>query len=277
MKTGKILALLLVSALSFTACTKDEDPPKKIDATFAEDNQMAEGEASNIQSFVDAEYRDQTSQPKTTTDIIWQLPNGVSGTLDLQSSPRVLVINFGTTGILCNDGRTRKGTVRVTWTGDYASSGTIITTTTENYYVNDHKHRFRRVVTNQGNNQAGNPTFNVAEYDTVEIKNNGGTIYWQSNRTREWTGGDDTPFNVYDDTYSITGSASGVGHNGNPYTITIVSPVLIHLNCPFVYGGIIKASPQDAEEITIDYGTGCDANKTALVTIRDFSVRIPLK
>ncbi|MFN8922077.1 MAG: hypothetical protein ACK5XP_04050 [Sphingobacteriia bacterium] len=273
--TPKNLLLALVCLL-ITACNRDkDDKPETVDLTFAQDSELSESETANVRNLVDAQVNGGSG--KTQDGLIWQLPNGASATLDVSATPRTLVINFGSTGILCNDLRTRRGIIRASWTGNYRDANTVITTTTENYYVNDNRHQLRRVVTNQGANAAGNITFAVVENDTVTLKNNGGVIYWSSNRTREWVAGTTTALNIYDDVYRITGSATGIGRNGNPYTLTIQQPLEIHVDCPFIYKGVLLAQPQNAQDVTINYGEGCATGKTATVTIGRFSGQIPLR
>lgn len=274
MKTPLIAATLFAATLALVACNRDKDKPKTVDISFAEDHALAEGEVSNVNNITREQI--ESGSGKTSNGILWRLPNGVTGTLNLSASPK-LSINFGTTGILCNDGRTRKGLVYVDWTGDYSATNTVITTTTQDYYVNDNLHKIRRVVTNLGENEQNQEMFSVLEYDTITLANNGGTITWQSNRTRTWTEGDDTPLNIYDDVYSVTGTASGLTRANRTYTMRTVTPLTIKLNCRYIFAGILDVMPQDAETIRIDYGNGCALGKTARVSVAGFSADVPLR
>ncbi|MBX3100952.1 MAG: hypothetical protein KF690_00430 [Bacteroidetes bacterium] len=275
MKKPLISLVLFAGVLTLlVACKKDDEKPKSVDVSFAEDHAMAEGEVSNVNNI--SREQIENSQAKTSQGILWSLPNGVTGTLDLQASPK-LSINFGTSGILCNDGRTRKGWVYVDWTGDYSATGTVITTTTKDYYVNNHWHKIRRVVTNEGENDQDQETFTVAEWDTITLADNSGTIFWQSNRTRTWTEGKSTPLDIYDDVYTVTGTANGLTRAGRTYSMVTITPLTIKLNCRYIFSGILDVMPQDAETIRVDYGNGCELGKTARVSVAGFSADVPLR
>ena len=140
-----------------------------------------------------------------------------------------------------------------------------MTTTFNNYHVNENLVEGERIVTNQGRNPNGNIWFTV-ETNNASIHTSNGTINWESNRIREWTNGSSTFLDIYDDTYSVTGSSDGNGVNGNSFSANIQTPLTIDLQC-LVYGkcivknGEIKISPNGYSERTINYGdTICDCN-----------------
>lgn len=175
-----------------------------------------------------------------------------------------ITVDFGTTGVLCRDGRTRKGKVIITYNGRYRTAGTIINTTTNNYYVNDNKVDGTRVVTNMGNNSSGQPYFSVSENGTI-TKASGGTITWNSTRTRTWTAGFST-LTPYDDSYSITGNATGTNSVGNSYTVNINSALVRNFSCSYhcFTAGVIEHNSAGKTH-TVDFGNGaCD--NTAVMT-----------
>ena len=179
-----------------------------------------------------------------------------------------LTIYFGSTNCLHN-GKLRRGEINVTFTGNYRDSLAVITTTLANYHVNNKLIQGERVVTNQGRNNSGNMWFTI-EVNNASITTDNGTINWQSNSIREWVNGQNT-YNIDDDRYQITGSASGNGVNGNPFTMTILDPLNVDLGCLsssscIIKSGTAKISPSGYADRIINYGDSlCDCNVDVII------------
>jgi len=173
-----------------------------------------------------------------------------------------LIINFGTTNCLHN-GKLRKGKIVITYTARYHDSSAVITTTFDNYYVNNNLIQGERVVANQGRNNKGNMWFTI-DVNNASIVTNNGTINWSSNRTREWVSGIATYGNITDDRYKITGSANGIGLNNNSFNIEITDTLNIDLSCLpscVIKSGTAKISPNGYADRVINYGDSlCDCN-----------------
>jgi len=173
-----------------------------------------------------------------------------------------LIINFGETNCLHN-GKLRKGKVVTTYTGRYHDPLSVMTTTFDNYYVNNNLIQGERVVTNQGRNMDNNMWFTIAVNDASIVTNNG-TINWSSNRTREWVSGIATYGNITDDKYKVTGSANGLGVNNNSFSMEITDTLNIDLGCLpscVIKSGTAKISPNGYADRIINYGYSlCDCN-----------------
>lgn len=182
---------------------------------------------------------------------------------DLVTFPKTITIDFGTTNCLGNDGRYRRGVIELVTTGWYRDSGTVITVTPQNYFVDDNQITGYKTVTNMGHNQAGNLNYDV-EIDGTVITSEG-TITHVSSRNREWIEGESTVFNPWDDKYLITGTAHGTNVEGEPYTMTILQALQVQFGCRWVQAGILQIE-SGGYTIVVEYGDGsCDAN--AVVTI----------
>ena len=177
----------------------------------------------------------------------------------------ILVINFGSENILFPNpgGKLRKGKINITYTGRYHDSLTVITTTFDNYHVNNNLIQGEIIITNQGRNGNGNMCFTIAVNNGSIITNNG-TINWSSNRTREWVSGIATYGNITDDRYKITGSANGNGINSNSFSMEITDTLNIDLGCLpscVIKSGTSKISPNGYADRIINYGDSlCDCN-----------------
>jgi hypothetical protein len=196
-------------------------------------------------------------QPKTPCNVVI--------TIDTIALPHTLTVDWGNTNCDCNDGKTRRGKIVTTFTGSYLAQGTILTHTPVNYYVNDILIEGTKTVENMGLNSAGKPYFNV-EIDGEATFPTGETMTYISSRVRTWTAGYNTPIYRWDDTYEISGSASGDHSNGNSFVSSITSPIGINIGCGFPVSGVIDFTPSGLPTRTIDYGNGtCDQTFTITV------------
>lgn len=194
-------------------------------------------------------------------------------TIDTTSSPKVIVIDFGSTNCLCDDGKNRRGAIVTTFTGPYGQAGTVITHTPQDYYVNDYKIEGTKVVTNNGTDGNGDPYFTV-DIDGTITKPTGEVFTYMSDRIRTWIEGHATPLNIWDDEYEITGTASGTNAQGGSYTISSVSPIHYKLGCKWPVSGILDIDLSSLNhDITVDYGNGnCDLSFTATYRNKTYTI-----
>ncbi|MEZ4939112.1 MAG: hypothetical protein R2799_16100 [Crocinitomicaceae bacterium] len=194
-------------------------------------------------------------------------------TVDTTSNPKVIVIDFGPTNCQCDDGKTRRGAIITTFTGPYGQAGTVITHTPQDYYVNDYKVEGTKIVTNNGNNGNGDPYFTV-DIDGTITTPDGEVFTYVSDRIRTWEVGHDTPLNVYDDEYSITGTASGTNQNGGSYTIATGTPVYYTLACRRPVSGTLTINLSSLnDDILVDYGDGtCGYSFTAMYRGKTYTI-----
>jgi hypothetical protein len=191
---------------------------------------------------------------------------------DTTVSPKTLVINYGTSNFLCDDGQYRRGKILVSWTGKYREPGSVKTIGFDSFYQNDNKIEGSKTVTNMGLNASNQLSFSVVS--SIKITNTTGeTANWSSTRTRTWIQGDSTKV-VSDDIYSITGSTTGVNRKGKNYTSMITNPLRVEIACPWrIVSGTIELSRGGASPKTIDFGNGnCDATFTVSSNGRTYTV-----
>src|SRR5438552_17944619 len=108
-----VKTILLMGAMtmaSLSSCKKNEDV--SADSQAAEDNAYAEGTFNDAFNGVDAAVKGQTGYYKTAEATIDMLSGPcVTITVDTASSPRKVILDFGTSGCLRRDGRTRSGQI----------------------------------------------------------------------------------------------------------------------------------------------------------------------
>ena len=249
----KILALCSIAILLY-AC-KDEDmitqnDPSSTQAT--QDHLFSEQVFNDIGRIVKEGFLESGASKSCAS---YNLINNNS--LDIDT----LIINFGTTNCLQN-GKLRKGKVVSTYSGKYRDSLAVITSTFDNYYINNNLIQGERVVTNQGRDSVGNMGFTIA-VNNASIVTSNGIINWSSNRTKKWVNGQNTS-NTSDDRYKITGSANGIGVNNNSFSTEITDALNMDLDCLpscVIKSGTAKISPNGYADRIINYGDSlCDCN-----------------
>lgn len=267
--------ILLSAAVWISSCKKNTDDKKSYSLDAAENNSFAEGTFNDVTTLVDQAGINST----VTFGSVQTEPRdgqietmGTAGsacitvTVDTVANPRSITIDFGSSNCLCLDDRYRRGKIIATFTGRYRETGTVITISFDNYYVNDNKISGTKKITNQGNNQSGNQVYKVEVNGQIIKANNRGTVTWMSTRYREWKAGANTPLNILDDVYGITGDANGTNADGSSYTITSKQELVRKMNCRWFESGILELTQTGLPVITLDYGnTGCDANATVSI------------
>ena len=184
----------------------------------------------------------------------------VNVTIDSISTPHVMTIDFGSNNCVCNDGRSRRGLIIVTYNGEFTEPGHTRTITFSDFYVNDNQVTGTKIITNMGKNGEGHTYFSIETNGSIVTEK--GTITHNGSRTRTWLSGEDTP-DRGDDVFSITGSGTKVRANGKTMTMEITSPLIRDHSCKWIKSGVIKMSGGDKER-SLDFGNGnCDNKATA--------------
>jgi len=254
-KMKKTLYVLSLLAILLYAC-KDEDvinTPDPASTQATQDHLFAEQTFNDVGRIVEEGF---LSSGINKSCASYQLMNADTANAD------TLVINFGSTNCLHN-AKSRRGKLIVTYTGKYRDSLTVMTTTFDNYYVNNNLIQGERIVTNQGINSNGNMWVTV-EVNNASIGTTNGTINWNARQTREWVSGSATYGVIEDDQYKITGSANGTGVNNNSFTMEITETLNVDLGCLpscVIKSGKATITPNGYADRIINYGDSlCDCN-----------------
>lgn len=270
MKTSKfIIAALALGAIIFTSCQKEiewNNNSDKQHSKAASDNATAENSFSDV--FKQAS--DGLNKANATVSGNKSSYEALSGcaTLtitpyDLTTFPKTVTVDFGTTNCMGDDGNNRRGKVIMVTTGWYNDSGTVITVTPDNYYVNDNRVDGIQILTNNGHNAAGHLVYNIETNGTVTTPQ--GIIHWSCSRQHEWIEGEITHLNPWDDVYLVTGSGEGTTVSNESYTFSVVVPLRVKIGCPWVTSGILQVNSGNYE-MTVDYGDGnCDSQATVTI------------
>jgi hypothetical protein len=171
-----------------------------------------------------------------------------------------MIIDFGE-GCTSPRGVTRKGKIIVTYTGRYWAPGSIITSTFENFYLDDRKIEGIRILTNEG--------FNANDkFFTFKTVVEGGKITWPDGTFRTFESRHTKriflPNGDRGIIYKVSGGSKGVNRKGNEYVVEITTPLLFSERCirsgiRIPSEGILALRVETRGEMKIDFGSDtCD-------------------
>ena len=267
---SKIFLLSALAMLGFLgACDQDDEDSSNgnnsgTDTLPLEETRAAQANAET--EFILADLDLITIDALTDAQVNFKqsagLLNCATVSIDTTANPPFFLVNFGPTNCQGPDGRFRRGRLRISFTGLYQNAGTVITVTPINYHVNDFAVSGQRVTTNQGVNANNNLSWVINSNLNYRHPSTGDTIFWNSQRNREFTQGAFTP-TLNDNEWSITGTASALSTAGFNWSATITQPLLLKNACNWITEGVIDLQVGQLPLRTLDYGSGvCDNQAT---------------
>ena len=259
MKTKTLILLIATAALLFPSCLKEKEPAS------------AGVETSNDIAYSELAYNDTYSTLDIATSTIESMIGTKSASVDscpsvsLMTSgspwPVTVTIDYGT-GCTGSDEIVRSGKIVITQSAPRAQTGSVRTLAFNNFYFNGTKLEGTYTVTNEGLNNNSNVVFSIQLTDGKVTLADGMYYTYQFTREREYLAGFNTKY-FWDDECLITGSGSGTGLNGLPFTYTITSALDWKAACRFIVSGIIKTEIEGDDPIYLNYGSGdCDSYAT---------------
>lgn len=288
MKTKQLIlnaaVLMMAATFTLTSCRKDNDNDK--DTSGAEDNALAD------KSFEDmGQMSDEAAKGGSGTFKLGGNDGIMSNcaTVTHDTALNTIVIDFGATNCLCNDGRYRRGKIYVSYSNttkpepyyywDSLTSITIATSPTDDYFVDDHQVKGTKSVTNNGHNSAGNMNWTVNVNGTIVKAGGQGTITWTTTRNHEWLAGENTPLAWIDDVHGVTGTCSGTSAKGVAFSVNITSQLVRKIACPkhFV-SGTFDFTPGTKPVRQVDFSPpsngACDNIATVTINGKTYTVNM---
>lgn len=186
----------------------------------------------------------------------------ITVTPDDGSYPKTVTIDFGDS---CRglDGKVRKGAIVLHFTGPIRRSGSVLTITLKDFYLNRAHIEGTKVITNLSEN--GNIKFTTQIVDgKVSFPNGRGYKYNAIRHVKQTDGG--TTDDLIDDVFNIEGRSQTEYNNGVTITLDTESPLVKKVACHWINDGVLKIKIND-RVLLLDYAApnngDCD-NKAKL-------------
>ncbi|MFK7899967.1 MAG: hypothetical protein AB8B61_04330, partial [Cyclobacteriaceae bacterium] len=224
----------------FSSCDKEQETVIEASTNTQEiiDNTDSENEFNDLSS-ITREITDNATYTSSSSGRITALCHTITKNNANSNDLDTITIDFGTTG--CDYyGRTRKGKIIFTYTDRHRNTGAVITTTLDNYYVDNTKVEGTREVKNQGPNVDGNLVFTVSVTGGKLTFSDSSTALWSSSGRTRTVDLQDTPEDKSDDIISVSGTTTNVSRTGVTRTSTVntATPLVFYSTCK-QEGGLI--------------------------------------
>ena len=163
--------------------------------------------------------------------------------------PKTITIDFGD-GCICTDGKFRKGMIVLHLTGPIRRSGSVLTITFVDFYLNRAHIEGTKVITNLSAN--GNINFTVQVVGgKVTLPNGRGFRYDGLKYVKQIEGGSTRM--IRDDVYSIEGRSKTVFNNGLQVVLNVERPLIRKIVCHWISDGLLKIKIND-RVLFLSYG-----------------------
>jgi hypothetical protein len=190
----------------------------------------------------------------------------ITVTPDDHTYPKTITIDFGD-GCIGADGKFRKGAIIIHLTGPIRRSGSVMTITFRNFYLNRAHIEGTKTISNLSEN--GNIKFTVqVTGGKITFPNGRGYSYNGLKYVRQIEGG--STRTIRDDIYSIEGRSKTEFNNGVVIVLNTETPLIKKVACHWISKGILKIKIND-RILFLDYGApdNGDCDNKALLTWND--------
>ena len=181
-----------------------------------------------------------------------------------------LIINFGEENYL-HLGNLKRGEIISIYNKFIYNSNSQITTTFNNFYINNNLIQGKMYLENNGSNQNGFPEFSLTVDSMSMYTNNGSIDISNGNYIKQLVSGYNTQYQYLDNIYKLTGNAQGNSSNNNNFSLEISDSLNMNLSCfesssCIITEGTSRLIPDGYEERIINYGNNsCDCDINAVI------------
>jgi len=262
-------ATLLVFATFFAACEKNDATDPMVE-TSQEDDQVA-ALYDDVTNEVD-DVTMSSSPAKSSSN--FETTTAGSGTRTIETSysgdttiRTITFVNFINGNSM--NGHVKNGIIVVKILGGRLESTFERTITFQNFTIDDIKIEGEKQIV-----KTNDYVYSVVLTGGKVTFTDGTTYTREFTHTRTWTEGYDTPTNIWDDVFTVEGTATGVNRKGYAYTHTIVNALVIKNTCRWITEGTIDLTVND-KTATLDYGDGtCDNLGTITVNGKTTEIKL---
>lgn len=216
-------------------------------------NEIFSNVSSTVEdSVVDSESNTSTSSQKPLVSIL-EYPIITVVPFDLITFPKQITVDFGTEGVLGPDLVIRKGIMNIVSDDWFYKNGSKHTTTFTDYYHNSNKVEGTHIAINKGQNTDGDYQVAIQIMDGKITFEDASNVTFNQNTTRTLIAGGDTPFNIWDNEYLVSGTQNGVSSKGVSYSASTEQDLHIKVSPRSILDGVLKLMIDDFEALTLDY------------------------
>jgi hypothetical protein len=259
---AKILVFSLMATFFFISCNKEETTlATPINAADVSENAKIDLISDDVLQIVESQSNETEFAGRGAENFLSDCARII--TLEQVGNTWTRTVDFGDVNCSLLNGNMVRGKIIISFTNDFNASTRTISYTFDNFYHNDrHIEGNRTVVKTILANGHPQATINL----NLTVTNLNGGVYTRvGNRVREFTEGYNTPFNVSDNVFSITGSWTTTLPSGIVHTATITTPIIKKMNCQYIVSGTVSIV-RNTNTAVLDYGNGdCDANATVTI------------
>ncbi|RAR71458.1 hypothetical protein [Flavobacterium aciduliphilum] len=281
MKT-KIVTLAILLSLFVVSCSKnDTSETSYMSKDEAQASSKIDLASDDVSTIVEDQYNNINSNSFSNKNGVVALSTCATitrvpafGTVLNDGDLVTKTIDFGSGCTLANN-NVVSGKIIITFTYHPTATSQTVNYSFDNFYHNNIKIEGNKSFTRTMTTGANPHPIVIMQMDlTATI--NGQTHHRVGSRTREIIAGYDTPNDLSDNVYSITGSWTTT-HPSGTITSTITTPLQVKMSCmnvhkPLIVSGVITFTKNN-HTATLDYGTG-DCDNTAVFTINGNSYTI---
>lgn len=265
----KIILLVLIVLVVFSCRKSDRDQDKT--TKTSQDYGTAQAMAQDVFKMV--HQAAMSSQGIVTNSLTSAITLFGCDTIivDTTANPMWLKIQFNTD--CANNSVTRNGEIKAQFTSKYDMLGTTAKISFNNYYHNGYYFEgvLNYSLTSNTNNQL---TFVMIANDfKIDEGRKNRAIYFSSNQNFIIESGATTA-DFTDDSYKITGTATGRAFAGNSFSATTDGIIQLG-SCNWISSGTALVTPQGLAVRNLDFGSGCDNSATVLLYGATYEITFP--
>jgi hypothetical protein len=189
--------------------------------------------------------------------------------------PKTLTLDFGS-GCTSADGITRSGVLVYLFNNPIYTPGATASVTFTNYMVNGYGIHGQYTITNNSSETNGISYITTVTNGIITYPD-ASNYHYTHNKTYTMTGGSNTPADISDDVYTLTGTSSLSDGAGNSLLLTATadSPLVLAVSCRNISKGVLSFVYNQNIKGSIDFGDGtCD--KSAILYVGNQQTNITL-
>lgn len=252
MKVLKLYTLLVI-LLTVASCTKWKENRSN---TPAIDHTTAQSTVHDL--FIQGYYN-----AKIAAALAQDIDDCRSFTRDNSSYPMTIMLEFGTENCVGRYNVERRGNLQLVLDKSIEENGAKINIQSQGFYVNDFKVEGSLEVTYDGVNSEGNRVYKLTATDILFWEDESTSFTWSPIRSYELVDGKADEDFVWDDVFSVTGTASGSDSDDANFNAEIKEPLTYALNCRWPSKGVEEFKIKDRDDREIKYGNGNSCSNKA--------------